>query len=381
MTRTLLPALIMFAGVSLGSAPVRAQCDLPRGVVEAAMLSADHERELQRCASANLALLQNDDRAEMKKGRDGLLRPLTNKNASVSFRLKYSEALAPTLGRLAQDDNEPRAINALIVCGALATTQAAHELDRMLADPRDAVRYSAAGACGRTFSAIDAASPAITAEDAVRLVERLGRQLADETDADVFDRCVRSLMAAGLVTRDGFGRLREQGLGVLAARAGARLKALPIGPGADALLPSFVRAGGALRDAAANGQLNLNERTVTRPILEFGARAWVHVAQRLEAGQFDQIQAGDEPQVAAGKRDARKVIVQVVQVGQATMFFAATRLGAGRAFEPREPMEWVAQADGRGDDLFIRRTGELMGPGGILSKAPFGYPANEFLPR
>ncbi|MFM9994490.1 MAG: hypothetical protein ACKVU4_01670 [Phycisphaerales bacterium] len=381
MIRTLLPALIVLAGVLLGVGRAQAQNDLPRAIVEAAALQPDQERELERWTSANMRMLEADDQGDMKKGREALIRPLTNRNASVSFRLKYSGLLAPTLGRLAQDANEPRAINALILCGWIATTQSALVLDQMLADPRTAVRYSAAAACGRTFAAVGGGSPAIAAVDAIGLVDRLGRQLADETDAFVLDRCVVSLIAAGQVARDGFGSLREQGLSVLATRAGERLRALPVGPDADKFLPSFVRAGGALRDAAANMQFNLHDDNVTRPIVKFGARAWAHVAQRLEAGQFEQIQPGDEPQVADAKRDARKVIVQLVQVGRGTMFFAATRLDAGSAFEPPEPVEWVAQADAKGDNQFVRRARELIGPGGQLTKPPFGYPASEFLPR
>lgn len=374
MTRTLLPALLACAASLLTPGRAPAQCDLPRAIVEAATLSAEQEREIQRYVGEHARLLETQERAEMSRGRECLMRPLANRAATVSFRLAYSGALTPTLARIAGAPDEPQAINALIVCGALGTFQAADVLDQFRADPRVPVRYTAVNSCARLFQAIALSSPAMAENDALRVVDRIGAQLAEERHPEIVDACVRSLIAAAGVSRENFARLRPHSTAVLAARMVERVKALPVGAESDALLPAVVRAGTCLRDAAAQiNVLTLDERTV-RSIVEFGGRCWAHVVRRLQAGDFPAIQPGDAPEAAAAKREARKVIVQVVGVGQATMFLGAARMAQERPFEPKAPVEWVAEAVPQRDELFVRRARELCGPGGILMRPPFNFP-------
>ncbi len=381
MTRTRLISTIFWAALALAlfPSPSPAQpCDLPPAVVEAATLSGDQEKQIRDCVATNIRLLESDDVNDTKKGRDGLLKPVQNPLSSVAFRLAYSAAAAPELERVAEDPSEPKAIRALIVAGALGTTQAANVLDRFRQDARLGVRFSAVASYRRLFLAIHGASPAMAPGDALRVVDGLAQQLSAEQDPDVFDACIRSLIAAGELNRAGFEDVRLAGVEALAREAGKRAKALPINAGADPFLPHLVRAGGALRDAAANLQLSLPQGT-SRLIVEFGADLWAHVVKRLEAGDLPVIEPGNN---AAARQAARALPAQVVQVGQATMFFGAARLGDNQAFEQVKPApEWVRQAAPEGDEKFTRRARELIGPGGILTKPPFNFPNNRFLDK
>lgn len=382
LTAAMIWALALIPGsIALQPQPAGQPCELPTSIVEAGSLSAEHERQIRDCVAANIKLLESDDRGEMRKGREWLLKPLVNPGASVSFRLEYTAAATAALERIAGGESEPRAINALIVAGALGTTQGAAVLDRFAQDQRGAVRYAAVTGFRRTFMAIEKATPAMTPKDAEGIVETLGRHVAGEEDANVLDAAVRGLVAAAELTRSEFAGVRTRALETLARAAVDRIHALPIEPASDAALGAMVRAGGALRDAAANvAQVNLQPAT-TRLILEFGAELWAHLVKRLEAGQFETVKADDPPEAADAKRAARALPRQVVQIGQATMFFAGSRLGEGRPFDPKQPAEWIGEAAQDGDAQFTRRARELIGPGGILTKPPFGYPADRFLPR
>ncbi len=385
MTRTRPTFTILWAALALlvPTASRGQACDLPGPIISATTLSDDQKKQIQDCVATNVRLLESADPAEVKRGREALLKPLQNGEASVTFRLRYSEAAAPELERLAAQQNDPKkAINALIVAGALATTQAANILRKFQEDQRVAVRFTATASCKRIFIAIEGAAPAMAKEDAARIVDDLGRRCGQEQDPDVFDAGVRSLITAGQITRPQFADVRLQALRVLAQQADQRVRQLPIAPAADRDLASLVRAGGALRDAAANNQIDLPDET-SRFILEFGADLWAHMVKRLEARQFPVVQPGDEPAAAEAKRAARSIPVQVVQIGQVAMFFAATNLGDARAIEQvKQAADWVGQATPDGDAMFTRRARELIGPGGILSKPPlFNYPNDRFLAK
>src|SRR5204863_3139952 len=97
--------------------------------------------------------------------------------------------------------HETVAFNALVVAGELATAKAATLVIKKLPDARDPVRLGAAAAAGRTFNAVKNGQPAIASNDLETLTERLGERLLNETQPQVLDTVLRSLLAAMEVTQ------------------------------------------------------------------------------------------------------------------------------------------------------------------------------------
>ncbi len=376
MGRTRLIAGIVWS--TLLAAPLSAQPgELPLEVVESIAISGDQMRDIRGYVASGLQLLESDDRARMRRGRQALLVPLQNPRASVTFRLAFSEEAAPSLRRSAQGPSEVRAINALIVAGALGTTQGTRVLDRSITDARIAVRYSAIRGYRRTLLVVNEA-PAMPPDDAQAVVATLGAHLAREKDPDAFDACVRSLIQAAGITRTGFQDVRLKAVRSLARACDERIRSLPADPSADPFLKAIVRAGKSLRDAAADQQLGLDQGA-SRLILEFGADLRVYLVRRIEAGQLPHIGPNDSVDTTAQARATRALAGQAAQIGHATMFFAGVRLGTGKPFDPKGSAAWILAATPEGDARFVRRARELIGPTGVPTQPPFNYPPNRFL--
>ncbi len=376
MSRTRIIAAIIWG--TLVPVPLSAQPgELPVEVLESIAISADQMRDIRGYVASGLLLLDSDDRAQMRRGRQALLEPLQNPRASVSFRLAFGAEAAPSLQHSAQGPSELRAINALIVAGALGTTHGKRVLDGSITDARLAVRYSAIRGYRRTLLVVNE-TPAMPTDDAEGVVATLGAHLAREKDPDAFDACVRSLIQATGITRTGFQDVRLKAVRSLARACDERIRSLPPDASADRFLRAIVRAGTSLRDAAADQQLSLDQGA-SRLILEFGADLRGYLVRRIEAGQLPHIGPKDDVDAAAQKRATRALAGQIAQLGQATMFFAGFRLGNGKPFDLKGSPAWISAATPEDDARFVRRARELIGPTGVPTKPPFNYPANRFL--
>ncbi len=367
------------ASGTLAAIPLSAQPgELPTGVVESITSSADGVRGIRAYIASAMELLESADPVRVRRGRQALIKPLQNARASVSFRLAFSEEAAPRLRALAQGPSEVRAINALIVAGALGTTQGTRILDGSIGDPRAAVRYSAIRGYRRTFLALNEATPAVPADDAEGVVAALGAHLAHEQDPGVFDACVRALTQAAQIARPGFQGVRLKSVWALARGCDQRVRSLPTDATSDPFLPAMVRAGEALRDAAADQQVNLDQ-LASRQIMEFGADLRAYLVRRIEAGQLPHMSPDDGSDAAAQKREIRALAARIAQVGQATMFFAGLRLSSGEPFDPQGSAAWISAGTPEDDARFVRRARELIGPEGVPTKPPFNYAADRFL--
>lgn len=382
MTRRLFPALVTAAASALlgAGAPALAQNELPSELIRAGTVSADQAAAIQQFVEREAAGLTGEDPAALVRSRNNLLRPL-RPEASVPFRLKYAESLAPELRELSGSDNELKVVNALRIAGELATDQGADLLNSYRGDERPAVRYTAVSGLARTFAALEAGNPALAPERLRPLIEGLGEQLATETHPQVLDAVVRALIEASRLSKQGFAGYRPIAITVLASETGARLQELG-GEAADRdLLPALLRAGQAVRDVFVSSVPPLDANRDGELIKTMGALggdmlAYVH--RRYKAGDFPFAAAEDDEAARQAKAEAREVPSQILTVGEATVIFSISRADPRNPAQSKGLDEQFKQLTNMGDAQLLEGIAGWVGPQGQLTKA-FGFPADRFI--
>lgn len=368
-----LAALVVLAML----APARGQQrELPPQIVAAGTLGGPEQAQIDDFVRENVALLASEDPAQVKRGRQALLAPLEDRQATVVFRTHYSQQLVPELSRLAGGPTELHAINALVVAGPLATKPAADLAVKYLADPRVAVRYAAAAALRDTFEALEQASPAIVPIDATNLVDRLSSGLTTEADARVFDVQVRALGAAAAMQRGNFESVATQALRGLAERGAERLQKLSTKPDGDEFVTSLVRAGGILRDAvgAANNRVDAD---LAKRIAGFGGHLWGWVYRGISNGDNPPAKQGTDPAIAA----RRSLASTAVLTAHNAMYFGAQRIQPNTqdSVQGAELAKSVAEASAAGDGRFLQGSRQIFGAGGFMTSSPLSFPPNQFI--
>lgn len=202
---------IAFAACLAGAAwlapPAAAQIGggLPEGITTSQTLAPAQVEALQAFVRQQVQGLNSGDMARVQSARDALLAPLQSGNVSVAFRLRMSEALAPTLDDLAAKPDEHTAFNALRIAGVLATDASVGTVRKGLADRRASVRYGAALASRLTIDAVAAKRSSLPQNQVDALVAAIQEALRKESDAGVFGGLVSAMEA---VDPSGLGRIR-----------------------------------------------------------------------------------------------------------------------------------------------------------------------------
>lgn len=369
----------LLAALMLGAlCPARAQqVDLSEDTITAISLNGPQRQAVREFVAEHRVRFQSEDPAEVKRARNALLRPFDNPRISVSFRNAYSDELLPILNAMAGRPGDLATVNALVVAGSLATQQGAGLVERFRADKnRVAIRYAALSAYRRTFEAMAASSPAIADRDAAGMVDRLGQHLLDEQDPLVFDACVRALLAASEVRRPGFESVWHRAMSALASGLSVRLPRFPTGPAGEEFIGPAMRAAAALRDVAAAGPRLELPQEVSRRMVEMAADLWAWVARGLAAGAFPVAVPGNDE---AAVKARREFAAQAADISQSLLYFAAERIKRDPWPAQEAVGGWIREASKTGDDRFVRRVRDVVGPGGLLTKPPFGFADNRFL--
>lgn len=355
----------------LGISTARAQSDLPADlVVKPTSLTADERATVRGLVDQAIPLLTSDNAAGIKRARAALRKPLVNPSVSVSFRLAYSEALAPALEQVLRSDDTVARVNALRIAGEVATERAAQLAVRSLDDPDPTVRYTAAYALGLTFTAIQNTTPAMTQDQATRLIRALGARLAVETDAFVLDRIIRSLGAAARIRRERMDQLRPQAIDEICEQVGLRMRQ-PVEPASardlTPLIQMYLRAAEVVQQEFIAG-----ERLPTATMVKaggFGGDCLAFVARTLND------QRPGNPQDDQDADRQHKLLVALAITGEAVTFFARSQLDPEHAHANYR----IAEALSTGDaGAYQRDLAKLIGPGGDLTRPPFGFDPDRF---
>ncbi len=363
--RTVRPALLagVLAGMALLGRPAVAQIGggLPEGITTAPTLSAQQVDALQAFVRDQVQGLTSGDMKKVQQARDALLTPLETGAVSVAFRLRMSEALAPTLADLAAKPNEHTAFNALRLAGVLATDAAVGTIRKGLTDQRPAVRYGAALAARLTIEAVaDKRSPLPQGQiDA--LIGSVEDALRNETDPGVFGGLIAAMEA---IDPNGPGRLRA--MTSLAGITADRIAAAGAAPSPE-WARAFVRA-----LSAAQSMLIVQLQAGT-PDAAFGKNLAILSGQALA---FAARRMGDAERPMT--ETERQPLRDLVASAEVSLLFVDKSLQN----RTHQDQAVIAAFDSGRINAYLAQINQWVGAQGFLTKAPYSAAAASFrLPK
>lgn len=351
------------------ASPVLAQAGLPDPLVERARLTDDDLRLIQQYVERYKAALGNTkDPNAVRVARNNLIEPLTNPEASVDFRIRYSEILVPLLDPLSQDKDDFIASNAVRILGELATPRAIERITSAMTDKRPAVRFSAAYAAQRTFENVKPPrSPGLTSEQAKGLIDLIAARVSAEDDANVAQELVSAFEAAAEIPSSQLKDVRAHAVANAARSVAARAKAMDgkteIASGWRMVIWRANRLARTALTQAPAGEPRLSPEALK----QVGGLAGHSLALALRRH-------------AAGVASApeRELLVQIVALAEASYYFAHSARGGGQNIVDKR----LGQTLQAGDDARFRTDVlEVVGPNGALTGPDFGFPDNEFVAR
>lgn len=335
-----------------------AQGEIPTEVVERPTLTAADVTLVQKYINERLPNLSNADPLVIKRSRDDLIRSFRNARASVSFRKTFSDNIITELKKLAGDDKDLVAVNALRITGEIATSDATAVLEERLADKKVAVRYAAISGMERTLVAVSTHQPAVTAERVDALITKLGAVIQEKNvSPELASAASRALNKAMAITRAGFPEARAGAFRTLCDSIAKQAQA-----GAD---PSMTKV---FLSAGETAQAALSENGAPLALTGDSVKQAAGLGGHLIGWAYRQMKAGKLP----NNGETRELTAQVVTVAEKIVSLSTNRAG-GESIAPQNLGADVAKGN---DQAFTRNLVKVIGP---LNGPPFNFQADTFL--
>lgn len=316
-------------------------------------------------------MLGADEFATIKRGRDALIRRLEEGDPGTSDRLRYSRLVIGHVKGFLNDPREIVRINAMRVIGELGTDESVHLLIGFLDDKQATARHMAVFAIGRAFrTALDSARPAAMDAGATKQVIRdLAQGLENENVSLIVDAYVRTFDAASAVKSPNLSEIPPLALIELTDAMGRRVQKMNDATQDLHLARAFLRASTLVRDRLADPRIRTSEEL---------ARRVSAMAGHLLAYVLHDVRANINAEV---NPDYRRAQINICKSTQAIIALAHDRLDPVNVQRANKigrlrPAERLEQND---LDGFVQVVGALIGPPGILTEKPFGYPDGAFL--
>jgi hypothetical protein len=217
---------------------------------------------------------------------------------------------------------------------------------------------------------------------------KLAARLGAEQDALVFDSLVRASLAAGRINQSGYEQLRGIAADALSKALAERLAAGTVGAKDAAMLQATLRAALAFRDELAIEERNRGvagnaarlAAGVLKNVTSFAGEALALSARMIKDAEINPAADADD---AARERatKGRAVIGQLAGTAQSMVYLAGPLMENGPLTPSNVNLGAVArEAKNESDARFLTTVTELVGPGGVLSKAPFSISRTFKLP-
>jgi|GEM_PF-6783694 len=332
---------------------------LPAELVRQAQLPAADLGRVQAYASRHLANLEAEDASVRESARADLIDPLLQ-SPSPSFRIAYGSLVKDAIERLARAGDEDSALFAMQLAGRLATVDAHALVLRTLDDERPAIRYAAARAARLQLDSMHPGPAALNTQHRDALVDALVARVRVERDRVVLD---------GLLTTASEAVRRETPwapafLEKLASVAPDNLRGAGGSPDRLAEARAYLRLVG-----SAQQYFRQNLRSVPENLAHESALLAGHAIGYVDRA----VEQGPDPA-------AVEALGQLIRAAHTLAFFAHTartgqQLTADEAL-PRAFDRW--RETGNASDLH-REVERWIGPGGILTRAPYDADPDVFL--
>jgi hypothetical protein len=342
-TRFVAAGVFAFA---LGSTVFAQPALLPANVVQAQAVGADQVAAIAAAIKPHVEALAGPAE-NISQARRQLLSPLTATAApSVPFRLRYAEEMSKQLAPVLAGSNQMAKINALVIAGELATSDAARLLGNARKDTDPSVRFQAADA-GRailTTYANARGGTLLSDDDARALVSDAAKAIAAEKDPLVQDALLASLEAAMSTAK-----LQEQAGKSLADAANGIARASDKAAADTRLLEAMERVANTLSDLLIRQGTTLGAPTKTA-IGDFAASCLWHAKQAIGAKAVPG--GADQPLRAAYSRLAQSSENLIIRAGSS--------LGPNFKMTPKNTGTKIAQGNNPGDAAFVADANELI---------------------
>ncbi|MEM9066228.1 MAG: hypothetical protein AAGB51_12140 [Planctomycetota bacterium] len=349
-------AFLAAALIGCVAAPVSAQ-QITDAQITANSIGAgsSQEQAIRAFADRFSGDLTSADPALRARARRELLRPLTNTNATIAFRLAYSRVLSGALERAIAGGPET-GIGALRIAGDLASPTGVQLIEQGLRNADSAVRFSAASSAGRTFQAIGRSQPAVSEESLARLAAALSRAIGSDSSAAVADASARALGEAAGIEIQGYdgvapGATRAVLEGLASRLSDPELLAGPVDP--------------LLYVAVARGLEIANNRISLANADNSTATLAANVAGHALGLVVRDLDDADSDTAAA--------LSSLAGTSEAVVYWSAELLrpGSGQQFDLRNAAQ-------RGAAPFRNAASGLIGTNGQLASAPFNLDPTAF---
>jgi hypothetical protein len=156
-------------------------------------LSGEDESAIRAFLGTRVPELLGDDAARSSAAREAILAPLACPGSTIAFRLKYADAVAPSLAPALKGRDERVSVNALLVLGAMRTTSASDAMGPALSSASPVVRFGAASGHRTLLSELARDAFGFPEASIDRMLDRLGEALAVEAEANVADMLIVAL--------------------------------------------------------------------------------------------------------------------------------------------------------------------------------------------
>lgn len=369
----LLPALSVSTPAC---AAARAQVITPE-IIANGPRSASDEQSVRDSARVNMAMLRESiapgaDEAEaaekFARARKNLTDPLRTVDCSPLFRTFYSGVLESDLRALARGDNDRLAVAAIYVAGDLATTTGVEVLRDQTASTSLVRRYAAFAAHGRVFAALGRSQPALRESEIGELVKSLQAAIQKESDADLYDVQVRSLLDAAALSGALEPQAREA-VRLLSLALAERLRALNGDPSHSEILLTNMGVLDDLRAMILNDFRRALPEAVINAAVAFSGETLAYVGREVRKGDL-----ATGPEGAA----ARKLAANSVRLAETIIYQAKDRYQIGQPGGAPDLGSRIEASTRRDDQLYFDGLLNVIGPSGILRDRRFQFAAGWF---
>lgn len=354
-----------------------AQVGLTQAVVETIQLSEEQRSEISRFVETYKADLSSDKPVQVAAARKRLMEPLGNMKASVSFRTEMSRGLMDVLPGLAQGQSRMNAINAVILAADLATEASVDVVEGALKSSSNDLRCQAAAGSARLFDIASEGTPALQPARLSRLIDALEAAAAAEKDPIVSKELFKALASATRVANTRFPEVRARGITAGARAAGTALRGYGDKPAGDMQLDGVLAVLGALRDAAATAQ---QQRIPDAALKESAALAAETLAYAVRLVEAREQPLRNTEKLRIGLT-LREMMSQLAAPAEAIIVFSGRSLLPPAQIAELQLAETLRKGEPLADAKFTADVRTLAGPGGALSKDPFGFEPERFLKR
>lgn len=335
---------------------------IPCALAAKPSLTQSERERIRRFAQEQVRALRSEDVQTSVKARDSLAWPLNCENASLAFRLEYSDALVPELKGLTGGQDDRLAVSALLLMGRLRTTTAAEAVSASLASANPVVRAGAAAGLRETIAQVSKDSLGFSDAAVNRLLDDAAAALASERDPFVADMLVvvlgdSSRSNVSIRSRSAV-RLAESFTRTIRAAGG---DPAPSGRWSATVLRAIDLVRQTLFDQAGAGTV---DKELARRSAVLAGQVLALARRRAEAG------------VGSGDPD----LTRAVGAAEGLVIFAHTSLTGERLAEQGLQRQFEQASGGVGVEVFMEGVDAWVGSAGRLTKPPYNVPAAEFAP-